>query len=103
MKRIALIALAAFALLTAGCKKAPVDNSSKPSVSWEANPSFTMMEIVSTLNKEGVQTRKGGEWVISTVQGILNNRKTYEGFYRYGKENEWVKGQHEAILKPAEK
>ncbi len=45
MKRIALIALAAFALLTAGCKKAPVDNSSKPSVSWEANPSFTMMEI----------------------------------------------------------
>lgn len=63
----------------------------------------TMMEIVSTLNKEGVQTRKGGEWVISTVQGILNNRKTYEGFYRYGKDNEWVKGQHEAILKPAEK
>ena len=64
---------------------------------------MTMMEIVSTLNKEGIQTRNGGEWVISTVQSILNHRKTYEGFYRYGKETEWVKGQHEAILKTAEK
>lgn len=45
MKRIVLFALAALALVTAACKKTPVDNSSKPSVSWEANPSFTMMEI----------------------------------------------------------
>ena len=64
----------------------------------------TMMEIVSTLNKEGYQTRNGGEFVISTVQSILNNRRTYEGFYHYGKDkDEWVKGQHEPILKPAEK
>ena len=64
----------------------------------------TMMEIVDTLNENGYKTRNGGPFVISTVQSILNNRKTYEGFYHYGKDkDEWVKGQHEPILKTAEK
>lgn len=59
-----------------------------------------MMDIVDRLNKNGYQTRNGKPFVISTVQSILNNRKTYEGFYHYGKNKDnWVKGQHEAILK----
>lgn len=57
-----------------------------------------MTEIVDTLNKEGFKTRNGKPFVISTVQSILNNRKTYEGYYRYGKNGEWVKGQHKPLL-----
>lgn len=57
-----------------------------------------MLEIVDTLNKEGFKTRNGKPFVISTVQSILNNRKTYEGYYRYGKDGEWVEGQHEPLL-----
>lgn len=58
-----------------------------------------MLEIVNRLNREGFKTRNGKPFVISTVQSILNNRRTYEGFYRYGKDGEWVEGQHEPILK----
>lgn len=58
-----------------------------------------LLEIVSTLNAEGYKTRNGKPFVISTVQSIINNRKTYEGYYRYGKDGDWVKGQQEAILK----
>ena len=58
-----------------------------------------MLTIVETLNNEGFKTRNGGLFVISTIQGILNNRKTYEGYYHYGKnKDEWVKGVHEPIL-----
>lgn len=26
------------------------------------------------------------------------SEKTYQGFYKYGKDGDWVKGQHEPIL-----
>jgi len=58
-----------------------------------------LLDIVDTLNKEGYVNRSGGKFAISSVQGIVNNRKTYEGYYHYGKDGEWVKGQHEPILK----
>lgn len=61
----------------------------------------TLLGIVDTLNSEGYTTRNGKRFVISTVQSIVNNRKTYEGFYHYGKNGEWVKGKHEPILKGA--
>lgn len=60
---------------------------------------MVLMNIVDTLNKEGYTTRNGKPFVISTVQSIINNRKTYEGWYHYGKDGEWVKGVHEPILK----
>lgn len=63
----------------------------------------TLNGIVDSLNKDGYTTRNGKPFVISTVQSIVNNRKTYEGFYRYGKNKEWVKGQHEPILHPEER
>lgn len=59
----------------------------------------TLSEIAATLNDEGYQTRSGGKFWLSTVQSILRNRKTYEGYYRYGKDAEWVPGQHAAIIK----
>ena len=58
-----------------------------------------LLDIVDILNKEGWPTRKGGEFKLGTVQGIINNRKTYQGYYHYGKNGDWVKGQHEPILK----
>ena len=59
----------------------------------------TLKGICDTLKAEGYKTRKGGDFQISTVQYILKNRKTYEGYYKYGKDGEWVKGVHEPILK----
>lgn len=58
----------------------------------------TMKDVVQTLKVEGFKTRKGNDFQISTIQYILGNRKTYEGFYKYGETGEWVKGMHEPIL-----
>lgn len=59
----------------------------------------TMLSTVDALNEAGLRTRSGKEFVISTVQSIWNNERTYRGEYRYGKDAEWVKGAHEPILK----
>lgn len=59
----------------------------------------TMLGTVEELNAKGYKTRKGNPFVISTVQGIWKNEMFYKGYYRYGKDGEWVQGQHEAILK----
>lgn len=59
----------------------------------------TMLGTVNALNSKGYKTRNGKPFVISTVQSILNNERTYKGEYRYGKDGAWVKGEHEAILK----
>lgn len=54
--------------------------------------------IVRNVNEKGYRTRKGGEYIFTTIKSILSNERTYRGEYRYGKEGEWVKGQHEPIL-----
>ena len=59
----------------------------------------TMLGTVELLNARGYKTRRGRPFVISTVQSIWNNEPFYRGMYRYGKDGEWVKGQHEPILK----
>lgn len=59
---------------------------------------YTMRNIAETLNDRGFRTRKGGMFGASGVQSILENQRTYEGYYRYGKDGTWVKGQHEPIL-----
>lgn len=58
----------------------------------------TMMSTVDALNEAGYKTRKGGKFVISTVQSIWNNERTYRGWYKYGKDGQWVKGRHQAII-----
>lgn len=60
-----------------------------------------LLSIVDALNDEGYKTRKGKDFVLSTVQSIVNNRKTYQGYYRYGKGSEWVRGQQTPIIKEA--
>lgn len=59
----------------------------------------TMLGTMNALNEAGYKTRGGKEFVISTVQSIWNNERTYRGEYRYGKDGDWVKGKHEPILK----
>jgi len=58
----------------------------------------SMLGTMEALNLAGYKTRAGKEFVISTVQSIWNNEMFYKGYRRYGKDGEWVKGQHEAIV-----
>lgn len=59
----------------------------------------TKKGTMERLNAKGYRTRAGKEFVISTVQSVWNNEMFYKGYYRYGKDGDWVKGQHEAIVK----
>jgi DNA invertase Pin-like site-specific DNA recombinase len=58
----------------------------------------TYQQIVDALNKEGYVNKSGNKWAISSVQVILGNEKTYLGYYKYGKNGEWVEGEHQPIL-----
>ena len=53
--------------------------------------------IADKLNEMGRRTRSNGEFTKDQVRNILENKKTYEGYYRYGG-SEWVKGEHQAII-----
>ena len=59
----------------------------------------TYQSICDHLNKEGKTNRSGSRFSISTVQVIVENKPLYKGMYRYGKDAEWVEGEHEPILK----
>ncbi len=59
----------------------------------------TYKAVVEHLNAEGKTNRSGTNFSISTVQTIYENKKVYQGYYRYGKNAEWVKGVHEPILR----
>lgn len=57
----------------------------------------TLQQIADEMNRRGLKTHRGGIFRTSTIQTILNNRKTYEGYYKYGN-SDWVVGQHTPIL-----
>lgn len=59
----------------------------------------TYKSICDTLNEQGKTNRSGTKFSISTVQVIIDNKPLYQGLYRYGKDSEWVQGQHEPILR----
>ena len=63
------------------------------------NDGSTMKGIVDYLNSNGYRPRASDSFAISSIQRVLNNEPLYRGMYRYGKDAEWVQGQHEAILK----
>jgi len=58
----------------------------------------TYKSICDYLNSLGKTNRSGTKFSISTVQVIYENKRVYQGFYRYGKNAEWVKGLHTPIL-----
>ena len=62
------------------------------------NDGYSYRSIIQALKDEGAVTRKGKDFVVSTIQSIIGNENLYRGMYRYGKDGEWVKGQQEAIL-----
>jgi site-specific DNA recombinase len=59
----------------------------------------TFQTICDALNNEGKTNRSGTKFSISTLQVIIDNKPLYRGMYRYGKDSEWVQGEHEPILK----
>ena len=58
----------------------------------------TFQTICDALNAMGKTNRSGTKFSISTLQVIIDNKPLYQGMYRYGKDSEWVKGEHEPIL-----
>lgn len=58
---------------------------------------LNMLQTANKLNEQGYKTRRGGQFYASNIKSMLENEKTYKGFYKYGN-GDWVKGQHEAIL-----
>lgn len=59
----------------------------------------TFQTICDALNAMGKTNRSGTKFSISTLQVIIDNKPLYQGMYRYGKDSEWVEGEHEPILK----
>lgn len=55
-------------------------------------------KIAQHLNDCGFVNRSGKAWDMSYIYKVVRLRPFYRGYYRYGKNQEWVKGQHEAIL-----
>ncbi len=58
----------------------------------------TYQAICDMLNAEGKTNRSGTKFSISTIQVIVDNKPLYQGMYRYGKNGDWVQGEHEPIL-----
>lgn len=78
MKKILLMAVAALALLSCN-KNNTVDNSQKPSVTWEANASFDEMEISTDMDArvvfavpKGVSSLKITLNIPATLIGVAN-------------------------------
>ena len=55
-------------------------------------------KIATYLNENGVPTKMGGQWEQGMLFRLISKRKFYQGYYKYGKNSEWVEGQHEPIL-----
>lgn len=60
---------------------------------------LTYQQICDTLNAQGKTNRSGSKFSISTLQVIIDNEPLYRGMYRYGKDADWVEGEHEPVLK----
>ena len=65
---------------------------------WLRSQGCVLQEICDIINDKGYRTRVGHTFTSTQISRILHYKPVYEGFYRYGKMNKWVKGQHEPIL-----
>lgn len=57
-----------------------------------------MLTIASMLNDQGYRTRKGTQFICTSVKSIIGNEQVYRGMYKYG-DMTYVQGVHEPILK----
>ena len=60
---------------------------------------YSYKEVADKLNEQDLYTKMGNLWSGTQVFYIIKNENTYRGYYKYGKSNEWVMGQHEPIIK----
>lgn len=65
---------------------------------WLRSQGCVMQEICDIINDKGYRTRAGHTFTSTQISRILSYKPVYEGFYRYGNMDKWVKGQHEPIL-----
>lgn len=59
---------------------------------------FTDYGVAKVLKAEGLIGRSGKTLHITSITRIVNNRKLYEGYVK-NRNGEWVRGDHEPILK----
>lgn len=62
----------------------------------------TLWNIADSINDAGFRTRNGGRFRESNIRSIRDNKKVYQGYYKYGNMVDYVKGVHEPILKEGE-
>ena len=85
-----------------------VDEYEKPVVEYifkldntpnEKGYRMTYREITQKVNEKGYKQRNGKPFTFTVIYQIIQNRKTYQGYYRYGgKDAKWVKGVHQRII-----
>ena len=64
----------------------------------KAKEGHSMNAIAGMLNADpGMKPRKGAKFYARSVRTILQNRKTYLGWYHYSAED-WVRGEHEPLI-----
>ncbi len=61
---------------------------------WKAEGK-TLQWICDRLNGDGIKTKRGGKWQVSTIRGILGNR-FYTGRVEF--EGTFIRAQHDAIV-----
>ena len=65
----------------------------------KAKEGLGLTQIARLLNENpDFHPRKAEKFVPRSVDTILKNRKTYLGMYHYGKDVDWVPGQHDPII-----
>lgn len=65
----------------------------------KAKEGVNLSDTARLLNEDPrFRPRKSEKFYPRSVDTILKNRKTYLGFYHYGKDVDWVPGQHEPII-----
>ena len=69
---------------------------------FEANAlGETSYRIAKVLRDQNIVSKQGGEFTTRQVINILNNRKIYEGYYKFS-DLDWVRGDFEPILKESD-
>lgn len=59
---------------------------------------YSLDQAAYVVNFKGYRTRSGKKFTKSQMRSIRDNRKFYEGYYKYGDMDRYVKGLHEPLL-----
>ena len=75
-----------------------VDEFERPIVEFIFAQKGSYRKIVELVNEKGYRQKNGKPFTVGVIYQIIQNKKTYQGYYRYGKDAKWVKGVHEALV-----